>query len=433
MCFIDRESANSYSQNTLLRTLLTLLIPLLNLQASHAQHIIDDLFFAKEFCDEPSLDPSVEAGMFIWQDCDTATAGLRELWYIKITAGGDSVNQTYTGNIQSNLEFDHLQTLNLEAPDFLLHDNGFVPYLINLQSSVIDNDTDSFSFTIHKHSTLALLSINESDSLKIYAGADKIEVLAPVDLTRPPISALPAITVTDAVVNEEEQMAEFTLFLSRPPGPNNAVTLNVRTQDGSAVGNTDYFPVNTNVTFNSEEVIKKIRVNLIDDCQAEPVENFELVIDDIIGATLNNTVLTATIADSDDSYSILELEEYGYISIAQFSDGQPNGQTAKPNDGIDDTQAIQAAMDAAITTGKSVYFPQGDWQVSDTITGMMTVSEVTPGKWKQDNRQHASSLIGSVCDGNRPKIILKPTDDSFNNPASNFSRKPVIWLYSQKT
>ena len=75
-------------------------------------------------------------------------------------------------------------------------------------------------------------------------------------------------------------------------------------------------------------------------------------------------MLSASIVDTDTGYSDLELEDYGYLSVSQFSEGQPNGQTARPNDGIDDTQAIQAAMNRAITEGKSVYLPQGDWQVS---------------------------------------------------------------------
>ena len=432
MSYIYRESRHQISLQSISNALFYLLINLNLVQAGFAQNVIDDLFYAQEFCGEPAVDPDIDAGVFIWQDCGSSISSQQEHWFIKLTAGGSSANQTYTGNIQSNFEFNHLQNQDFEATDFILLDNGLTPYLINFQTSVIDNDTDTFSFTIHKHSTLALVSVDDTDSLKVYAGQSKAQVLAPVNLKQPPVSALPALTVTDVIVNEEDQSAEFTVFLNHPPAPNKTVTLNVFTQDMTASSGSDYNAVNTNLTFNSDEVMKKVNIELIDDCQAEPAESFKLIFENIVGATINNTVLTASIVDTDSSYSNIELEEFGYISVAQFNVGQPNDQAAKPNDGIDDTQAIQAAIDKAITEGKNVYFPQGDWQVSDTLKGMMTVSEVAPGKWKQDNRQHPTSLIGSSCAGKRPKIVLKPTDSSFDNPATNFTRKPVVWLYSQK-
>ena len=62
----------------------------------------------------------------------------------------------------------------------------------------------------------------------------------------------------------------------------------------------------------------------------------------------------------------------------------------------------------------------------------MTVSEVAPGKWRQDNRLQATALIGSTCAGKRPRIVLRPVESSFDQPETNFTRKPVIWLFSQK-
>ena len=157
----------------------------------------------------------------------------REHWFITIAAGGSTVNQDYSGNIESQLALDHLHNENIEADGYTVLDNASSPNLITFQTSVIEQDTDSFSFTIDKNSPLALLNLDEPAALKIYAGENKTEVLAPVDLTRPPIAALPSITMGDVVVNEEDRQAEFTVFLNQPPRAGTTVTLDAYTQDAS--------------------------------------------------------------------------------------------------------------------------------------------------------------------------------------------------------
>ncbi|MBO9998033.1 MAG: hypothetical protein J7641_03330 [Cyanobacteria bacterium SID2] len=55
-----------------------------------------------------------------------------------------------------------------------------------------------------------------------------------------------------------------------------------------------------------------------------------------------------------------------WISVTDFG--------AVPNDGLDDTSAIQAALDAG---GATVYFPQGNYNISDTLTvgnGVQTIT-----------------------------------------------------------
>ncbi len=386
---------------------------------------------ASEFCGEPQINSETSAGLYIWKDCERRNSAKKEHWFITIAAGSSNEHQLHTGSIQSQMKLNLIDTDSLETDDIVLVDNGVMPRLISFQSTVMDNDTDTFSFFLQKNSNLALLTIDENVSLKIYAGQSKIRVLSPLDLRQEPLAAVPVLTVGDVVASEEDQQVEFTVSLNQPPGSGNTVSLNLSTQDGTAVSNSDYKTVNMNIKFTDDQVIQKVIVELMDDCLAEPLESFNLIVSDVEGASITNTVQSATIVDTDVSYSNAELGEYGYISIAEFNEGQPDGQKARPNDNIDDTQAIQAAIDKAITEGKSVFFPQGEWQVSNTLKGMMTLTEVAPGKWKQINRNHVTSLIGSVCGNKRPKIVLQPTDDSFDDPATNYTRKPVVWIYSQ--
>ena len=323
MTFIDTRPEHASPFKFITLNACILLVYLVFAAAGQAQGLIDHLHYAKEFCGEPRFNPETDPGLYLWQDCDSTIAAGREHWFITIAAGGSTAIQDYSGNIQSQLALDHLNNENIEADGYTVLDNASSPNLITFQTSVIDQDIDSFSFTIDKNSPLALLNLDESAALKIYAGENKTKVLAPVDLKRPPIAALPLITIDDVIVNEEERQAEFTVFLSQPPRPGTTVSLDAYTQDASAVIGSDYNSLNTQLTFNSNEVVKKIHVELHNDCQAEPTESFNLVLDNINGATITNNVLSASIVDIDTGYSNSELEDFGYLSVSQFPRDSP--------------------------------------------------------------------------------------------------------------
>ena len=99
---------------------------------------------------------------------------------------------------------------------------------------------------------------------------------------------------------------------------------------------------------------------------------------------------------------------------------------AIPDDDLDDTAALQAALDAARDRGLVAFFPPGVYLVSDTLKLMQPVVQDHKRRWKQDRRK-ANAMVGST---QRKPPVLKLVDnaqgfDDPNNP------KPLVWFWAQ--
>jgi hypothetical protein len=113
----------------------------------------------------------------------------------------------------------------------------------------------------------------------------------------------PTVSVSDAIVDEKGKEAVFEFRLDRPS--TGSVVLSYATIDGSATAGSgrstgpDYSAASGTVSFAPGEMVKLVRVGIVDDATAESAESFRLTIDSVAGATLADTGATAVIGESD--------------------------------------------------------------------------------------------------------------------------------------
>jgi hypothetical protein len=130
---------------------------------------------------------------------------------------------------------------------------------------------------------------------------------------------------------------------------------------------------------------------------------------------------------------VWSMSSLAYTGAAQAADWVAKGflpvteTGAVPDDGKDDTAAIQKAVERARDAGLVVYFPSGTYVVSDTIRAMQpTRLDEQRGKWHHD-RSVANVLVGA--DGAaRPRLKLADNAEGFDNPNRP---KPLVWIWAQ--
>lgn len=109
----------------------------------------------------------------------------------------------------------------------------------------------------------------------------------------------------------------------------------------------------------------------------------------------------------------------GYLPVTLFG--------ARPNDGEDDTAAIQKTVETALEFGYVAFFPPGRYVVSDTIRAMQpSVFDQAKNKARHD-RTKANTLVGSTR-GERPRLVLADDAAGFDDPAN---AKPLVWIWAQ--
>ncbi|MBY6069332.1 hypothetical protein KUW17_21490 [Leisingera aquaemixtae] len=111
-----------------------------------------------------------------------------------------------------------------------------------------------------------------------------------------------AVFVSSPVIVEANggtQKAEFTIRLSEASA--SSITLDYRTEDGSATAGEDYTAKSGSVTFQPGQTEKTVRVDLNGDKAVEPSEFFHLIVspDASLGGTAEGLAGTATILDND--------------------------------------------------------------------------------------------------------------------------------------
>src|SRR6266851_7112422 len=105
------------------------------------------------------------------------------------------------------------------------------------------------------------------------------------------------VSVADIVVGEKDGFAEFVVRLNAPSAA--TVSVNYSTRDGTAVANPDYIGIGTNtLIFAPGEMVKTVRVPIVDDTAVEPAETFFFNLSSPTGgAVIGQGVGTATIDD----------------------------------------------------------------------------------------------------------------------------------------
>lgn len=130
------------------------------------------------------------------------------------------------------------------------------------------------------------------------------------------------IVTDDAIVNEGDGYAGVTVRLSAPA--DQVVKVNYRTVDGSARAGSDFIENSGVLTFLSDETAKTIRIDIIDDKEAEFDEQLFLQLSDAAGAALSNDMSVIRISNSDriaaaqPSISISDVTVSEYDRLAKF-------------------------------------------------------------------------------------------------------------------
>ncbi len=119
----------------------------------------------------------------------------------------------------------------------------------------------------------------------VIAGNDKAAVVSPV------------LHVAQAAASEGQGYVDFQVTLTAPGS--GTASFNYSTAAGTAFNGSDYAHAAGTLVFIPGEVSKTIRVTLIDDVNAEALENFSLNLSGAVNATIGTASVTATIIDND--------------------------------------------------------------------------------------------------------------------------------------
>jgi len=135
--------------------------------------------------------------------------------------------------------------------------------------------------------------------------------------------------------------------------------------------------------------------------------------------SIDTRVDAGTEPDSGANPSVDPLFSKGLLDVTRFGAG--------PDDDVDDTVAIQQAMDSARDKGLVAYFPGGVYLISETLRAVQQVTfDDAKGRWTQ-NRRAANALTG-VAIGKRPTLKLTEGARGFDDPKAP---KPLVWIWSQ--
>jgi hypothetical protein len=111
------------------------------------------------------------------------------------------------------------------------------------------------------------------------------------------IIGTPVLSVAGGQVDEAAGEAVFTLRLDR--ASTEPATLDFGTEDGTATAGLDYTAIAGSLTFAPGQVLKTLRVPILDDRIPETAETFTLNLRNVVGATPAAASAGATIADND--------------------------------------------------------------------------------------------------------------------------------------
>ena len=109
--------------------------------------------------------------------------------------------------------------------------------------------------------------------------------------------ASPTINVANVAASEDKGYIDFQVTLTAPSI--GGARINYSTSAGTAVYNSDYIHTTGTLVFIPGEVSKTVRIALVDDVNAEALENFTLNLSGAVNATIGTASATATLIDND--------------------------------------------------------------------------------------------------------------------------------------
>ena len=116
----------------------------------------------------------------------------------------------------------------------------------------------------------------------------------------PPPPVTPTVSINNVVMNEGNGPGSATFTVRLSESTTQAVTVDFATQNGTAVGGSDFTPVDGVLTFAPGETVKTVVVPVLGDTAVEPDETFGVVLTGPSGAVLGaNAVGTGTLRNDD--------------------------------------------------------------------------------------------------------------------------------------
>ena len=109
--------------------------------------------------------------------------------------------------------------------------------------------------------------------------------------------ASPTISVANAAARERDGYLDFLVTLSSPS--TNTVSVSCQLQSATAVVFGDFLGQSISLSFAPGEMVKTVRITLIDDVTVEAVESFGLQIFSAVNATIGNALANGTILDNE--------------------------------------------------------------------------------------------------------------------------------------
>lgn len=121
-------------------------------------------------------------------------------------------------------------------------------------------------------------------------------------MTNPPAANLPTLSVVEATSTLEGTGGEttVTIDIELTGTYSNAVTVNVKTYDASALSGLDFVPIDETITFTSPETKKEITLNVVADEAKEGIEFFYVQLQDEQNANTGN-IKTKVVINNDDA------------------------------------------------------------------------------------------------------------------------------------
>ncbi|NER29665.1 MAG: hypothetical protein F6J89_19120, partial [Symploca sp. SIO1C4] len=171
-------------------------------------------------------------------------------------------------------------------------------------------------------------------------------------------NGLSKLTISDVSLKEDESTAMFTVTLSPPC--EQTVTVEYKTQDGTAKQPADYIAASGTLEFTPGETIKEIPVTVNSDNDAEINETFTLVLSNSTNAEIADPVGVGTIIDTSSTIDPL------LDTLVRFNNLYPTLTTElKPIEtGIttENREAVAYALDAFATLAEEVARSWQNWQ-----------------------------------------------------------------------
>jgi Ca2+-binding RTX toxin-like protein len=202
--------------------------------------------------------------------------------------------------------------------------------------------------------------------------------------------APPVIQIQDAIAPEQAGQIIFTLNLSAPSGRD--ITVNYRTEDGTALGSTHYTPIlATPLTFVAGETRQLVTVTIADDDLDNDDRRFQLRLNGPTHASLERTAALGTIQDDDlpPTYRISDLTvlENSGAAVFTVSLDRPSDREITLDYRTENGTATAGEDYIAVANGRLTFAP-------GTTTQLITIALVADDRDEDD--ETVEVLLGNA-------------------------------------